>query len=62
MIKTEAKTIRIDLTIKINESLEHDIKLIVGHNEYFTEYTIKIMINNYCLNMNMNMKESLNYI
>ena len=40
-IITEPKSIRINIPIKINESLEHDNKIIVNCNEYLTEYTKK---------------------
>ena len=40
MIITEVKTICINLPIKINESLEHDIKFIISCNESLAKYTI----------------------
>ena len=40
MIITEVKTICINLPIKINEILEHDIKFIVSCNESLAKYTI----------------------
>ena len=40
LIVTKPK-IYIDLLIKINESLEHDIEFIVCCNECLIEYTIK---------------------
>ena len=38
---TEPKSIRINLPIKINESVENAIKFIVSRNKSLTEYTIK---------------------
>ena len=40
VIITEPKSVRIDLPININKSLEHDIKFMVSRNESLTEYTI----------------------
>ena len=41
VIIMQPKSICINLSIKINISLEHDIKSIVSRNESLTEYTIK---------------------
>ena len=41
VIIAKPKSIQIDLPIKINKILEHDIKFIVIYNEYLTEYTKK---------------------
>ena len=38
---TEPKSIRINLPIKINESVENAIEFIVSRNKSLTEYTIK---------------------
>ena len=35
------KTVCIDLPIKINKILKHDIKFIINRNESLAEYTIK---------------------
>ena len=35
------KTVSIDLPIKINKILKHDIKFIISRNESLAEYTIK---------------------
>ena len=41
VVITEPKPICINLLIKINKSLEHDIEFIVSRNEPVTEYTTK---------------------
>ena len=41
VILTLPKSICINLTIKNNKSLEHDIKFIIGRNEFLSEFTIK---------------------
>ena len=41
VIITQPKSVCVDLPIKINRSLEHDIESIVSRNESLTEYTIK---------------------
>ena len=40
VIITSAKTIRANLSIKINESLKYDIKFIVSRNESLIQYKI----------------------
>ena len=52
---TLPKTIRVDLSIKINWSLRHDMKFIVRRDESLPEYTIKKKLSNYCSNMIMNL-------
>ena len=44
MIVTSSKTICVNLLIKINQSLNHDIKFIISCNESLAEYTIKYEI------------------
>ena len=41
VIITKPKSIRIDLPIKINESIEDHIKYIVSRNKSLAEYAIK---------------------
>ena len=41
LIIAEPKTISINLPIKINESPENDIKLIISCNKSFAEFAIK---------------------
>ena len=41
VILTLPKSICINLTIKNNKSPEHDIKFIIGRNEFLSEFTIK---------------------
>ena len=41
VIITKPKSIQIDLPVKINKSLQHDIKFIVIRNGYLIEYTNK---------------------
>ena len=57
-IITEPKSIRINIPIKINESLEHDNKIIVNCNEYLVNIQKKRLAN-YCSNMGMNIKKEL---
>ena len=60
---TEPKSICIDLLTKINESLEHDIKLwYVSMNLLLKEYAIKTRLSNYCSNMDINIKKELRYL
>ena len=60
---TEPKSICIDLPTKINESLEHDIKLrYVSMNLLLNEYAIKTRLSNYCSNMDINIKKELRYL
>ena len=44
VIIAELKSIRVDLTIKMNKSLKHDIRFIVSCHKSLTAYTIKIEI------------------
>ena len=45
LVKTiSPKTIPIDLPVKINERLNHDIDFVVNCNRFLGEYTIKIKI------------------
>ena len=44
MIVTSSKTICVNLLIKINQSLNHDIKFIISCNESLAEYTMKYKI------------------
>ena len=41
VIITSTKTICVNLPIKINQNLNHDIKFILSRNEFLAEYTIK---------------------
>ena len=63
-IITSPNTIPVDLPIKINESLKHDIKFIVGCNKSLVENKIRKRIaNNYMgVNMCMNIKKELSYL
>ena len=63
-IITSPNTIPVDLPIKINESLKHDIKFIVSCNKSLVENKIrKRLANNYMgVNMCMNIKKELSYL
>ena len=64
-IITSRKIIRVDLPIKINKSLKHDIKFSASRNESIVEYTIKNkiiqLLFKYGMNMDMNMKKERSY-
>ena len=62
MIITEPKSIRIDLPVKINESLEHDIKFIVSLNESLTEYTMKSEISQLLFKYGHEHKKEVSYL
>ena len=62
VIITKPRTIPIDLPIKINESLDYDIKFIIGRTESsaeYAEYAIKTRLDKYCIHMDMNIKKNL---
>ena len=63
-IITSPNTIPVDLPIKINKSLKHDIKFIVSCNKSLVENKIrKRLANNYMgVNMCMNIKKELSYL
>ena len=65
VVITSPKTIRVDLSIRIDESLKHDIKFTVSCHESLAEYKIKKKFTYFYMNIKKELSyllQSLNYI